>query len=305
MAIKTVAVAGGTGSVGKAIIETLVSSNFEVTLLVREEKPSPFGPSVKTTKVDYDSHQSLVSALQGIDALISVMGGAGLHTQPALVDAAIEAGVSRFLPSEFGANTDVPLTGQIPIFHRKVEFREWLAKKAAENPSLSYSFVVQGPFFDYCVSAGFFADLKNQEITLYDGGENKFSTTCLSDLGTVVVGILRNPEETKNRSVYVEGANMTQNQLVAILEKVTGSTWTKKQESISELNAAMFEEMKKEKPSPGVFFPGFLKVIIFGGSAYGADLNEHTPGLDNDLVGLKRYSEEDLEQKVRDLITKS
>ncbi|KAJ5726750.1 uncharacterized protein N7483_008107 [Penicillium malachiteum] len=305
MAIKTVAVAGGSGSIGKPIIESLVASGFEVTVLVRGDKPSVFAEPVKTTTVDYASHTSLVSALQGIDALISVLSGPGLDYQPALLDAAIEAGVSRFLPSEFGANTYIPLTSQIPIFQGKVAFQKLLSKKVEEHPSLSYSLVVHGPLFDICLAGGLLCDVQNREMTIYDGGNNRFSTTCLSDLGAVVVGILRNPEKTKNRAIFVERANLTQIKLLEILEKVTQSTWIRKEENISDLDTAMRAELTKEQSNPGVFIPGFLKVVIFGGSAYGADLNEQTPGLDNEIVGLKPYTEDDLEMRIRAIVAQA
>ncbi|KAJ5923592.1 hypothetical protein N7454_008837 [Penicillium verhagenii] len=305
MAIRSVAIAGGSGSLGGPIIESLLLSGFEVTALVRAGKQSPsssFPASVNTATVDYTSHESLVVALRGIDAVISVLSGPGLDFQPALLDAAIEAGVSRFLPSEFGANTYIPLTSEIPIFQGKVAFQKSMQQKLAQHPSLSYTLIVHGPLFDFCLAGGLFGDVQKREMTIYDGGDNKFSSTCLADLGTVVVGVLRNPEQTKNRAIFVEGANLTQNKLLASLEKVTGSAWTRKEGSIKDLNAAMNAEMQKEQPNPGVFVPGFLKVAIFGGSAYGSDLNEQTPGLDNDIVDLKAYSEKELEEKIKSIV---
>ncbi|KAJ6096631.1 hypothetical protein N7486_007377 [Penicillium sp. IBT 16267x] len=298
MSIRTVAIAGGSGSLGGPIIESLLSSAFEVTALVRAGKQAFFPAPVKTVLVNYASHESLVSAFQGIDAVISVLSGPGLEYQPAILDAAIEAGVSRFLPSEFGSNTYIPLMSENPIFQGKVAFQKSLEKKVAQHPKLSYSLIVHGPLFNFCLAGGLFGDIKNRETTIYDGGDNTFSTTCLADLGSVVVGVLKSPEQTKNRVIYVEGANLTQNKLLGSLEKVTGSAWTIKEGSIADLNAAMMAEMQKEKPNPGVFVPGFLKVAIFGGSAYGSDLNGQTPGLDNDVIGLKAYSEEELEEKI-------
>ncbi|KAJ5272719.1 hypothetical protein N7478_007844 [Penicillium angulare] len=302
MTIKTVAIAGGSGSLGKPIIKSLVSSGFEVTVLVRDGKKSSFTTPVKTVTVDYASHESLVFALQDINAVVSVLNGPGLDAQPVLLDAAIDAGVSRFIPSEFGANTYIQKTSQIPIFQGKIAFQKLLAQKAAEHPSLSYSLVIHNPLFDFCLAGGLLCDVKNRDMTIYDGGDNKFSTTCLSDLGTVVVGILKNPGQTKNRAIFVEGVNLTQNKLLSILEKVTGSKWTRKEESISDLNTAMYAELSKEQPNPGVFVPGFLKVAIFGGSAYGADLNEQTPGLDNNVVGLKPYNENDVEEIIKAIV---
>ncbi|KAJ5652997.1 hypothetical protein N7507_010423 [Penicillium longicatenatum] len=302
MVIKTVAIAGGSGTLGGPIIKSLISSAFEVTVLIRSGNKSSFPTPGKTITVDYTSHESLVSAFQGIDAVISVLSGPGLEFQPAILDAAIEAGVSRFLPSEFGSNTYVPLMSEIPLFKGKVAFQKSLERKAVQHPSLSYSLIVHGPLFDLCLAGGLLGNIQKREMTVYDGGNNRFSTTCLADLGTVIVGVLKNAEKTKNRAIFVEGVNLTQNKLLEYLEKATVSTWTRKEQTIADLKAEMDLEMQKDQPNSGVFVPGYLKVAIFGGSAYGSDLNERTPGLDNDIVGLKPYSEEELEEKIKAII---
>ncbi|KAJ5683387.1 hypothetical protein N7462_006552 [Penicillium macrosclerotiorum] len=305
MSIKTVAIAGGSGSLGGPIIKDLVSSGFEVTALIRLEsasKPTSFPSAVKQVTVDYESHDSLVSALQGIDAVVSLLNGRGLDFQPAILDACIEAGVSRFLPSEFGANTDVPRTAGIPIFQGKVAFQESLKEKVAQHPGLSYSLIFHGPLFDFCLAGGLFCDNQNKHMVLYDGGNNRFSTTCLSDLGTVVVGVLTHPEETKNRVICVEGANLTQRELLAIIEKVTGTKWTTEDAKIIDLEKAMQAELAREEPNPAVFIPGFLKVYIYGGPAYGPNLRESAPTIDNDIVGLRAYTQEKLEEKIKAIL---
>jgi NmrA-like family len=50
----------------------------------------------------------------GIDAIISVVGSLALATQIGYIDAAVEAGVKRFIPSEFGCDTQAPY-----LFHPK------------------------------------------------------------------------------------------------------------------------------------------------------------------------------------------
>jgi hypothetical protein len=65
-------VAGPNGNTGPTVIKTLAASGFEVTALTRSiEKTKPLhSPDIKVVEVDYLSHDSLVSALQGIDAVV-------------------------------------------------------------------------------------------------------------------------------------------------------------------------------------------------------------------------------------------
>jgi uncharacterized protein YbjT (DUF2867 family) len=77
--IKNVAVAGATGNTGPTIIKTLSASGFEVIALTRSaaDAKSLLGPDVRIVEVDYLSHDSLVSALRGNDAVI--VCGVGMY----------------------------------------------------------------------------------------------------------------------------------------------------------------------------------------------------------------------------------
>jgi hypothetical protein len=59
------------------------------------------------TQVDYDSHSSIVSALRGIDTVISFLVvmdvEQNVKLEKSIIDAAIKAGVSSFAPSQWAA----------------------------------------------------------------------------------------------------------------------------------------------------------------------------------------------------------
>lgn len=60
--------------------------------------------SVKVVKVDFGNHQALVDALKGQDAVVLTLGDLPnlFKNSKIIIDAAIEAGVKRVLPSEYG-----------------------------------------------------------------------------------------------------------------------------------------------------------------------------------------------------------
>jgi hypothetical protein len=43
-----------------------------------------------------------------VDAIVSVVGSLALPSQLSYIDAALKAGVKRFIPSEFGCDTQAP-----------------------------------------------------------------------------------------------------------------------------------------------------------------------------------------------------
>ncbi|KAI3328008.1 NAD(P)-binding protein [Xylariaceae sp. AK1471] len=288
--ITNVALAGATGNLGPAILEQLLKAGFQVTVLTRQSSTHSFPKSVTVKSVDYDSVESLVGALEGQDAVVSTLGAMALSKQLHLVEAAVKANVKRFIPSEFGSDTKHPKTSKLPVFADKITVQEALTKEAA-NGSITYTTVHTGPFFDWGLRAGLLLNLGEKSIVLYDGGERLFSTTTLESIGKAVVGILKKPEETKNRGVYVQDAALTLKQLKAIAEKATGTAWQAKEVSVeNDVLAPAWAELKKEKPDPSKFIIPFIITSIWG-----EEYNGHFQKLDNNLLGLKEFTEAEIE----------
>jgi uncharacterized protein YbjT (DUF2867 family) len=292
-AINNVVLAGATGNLGPAILEQLLSAGFKVTVFTRQESTHSFPEAVSVKPVDYASVDSLAAALQGQDALVSTLGHLGFKKQLNLIEAAVKAGVKRFIPSEFGSDTKHPKTSKFPPFADKVAVQEALAKEA-EKGTFTYTTVHTGPFFDWGLKVGLIADVKNKSVALYDGGERLFSTTTLASIGKAVVGVLRHPAETANRAVYVQDVAITPKQVRAIAEKVTGQTWQAKEVSVeNDVLAPAWAELRKESPDPDKFVMPFIVASIFG-EAYGG----HFQKLDNELLGLKELTEAEVDSVI-------
>ncbi|KAI1161278.1 hypothetical protein F5B18DRAFT_457329 [Nemania serpens] len=288
--LTNIALAGATGNLGPAILEQLVKAEFRVTVLTRQNSAHKFPASVTVKPVDYDSVESLTAALQGQDAVVSILGLGALTKQFHLVEAAIKANVKRFIPSEFGPDTTSPKTSALAVSADKVAIQRLLAQKAAKG-SISYTYMFTGPFFDWCLKAGLILNAEERSIPLYDGGERRFSTTTLESVGKAVVGVLRKHEETRNRGVYVQDAAPTLKQLKAMAERVTGTAWRGVEVSIeNDMLAPALAELEKENPDPSIFtLP--LAVASIWGEGYGS----HFLGLDNGLLGLGEFTDADIE----------
>jgi saccharopine dehydrogenase-like NADP-dependent oxidoreductase len=63
-------------------------------------------PAAKLIPVDYSDKESIKAALTGVDVVISAVPAPALDVQPGIAEAAKEAGVKLFAPSEFGAPTE-------------------------------------------------------------------------------------------------------------------------------------------------------------------------------------------------------
>ncbi|KAJ5818254.1 hypothetical protein N7474_003845 [Penicillium riverlandense] len=294
MSATKVALVGGSGNLGPAILSELLGAGFAVTVLTRQDSSKTFDSRAQIAKVDYESLESLKAALVGQDVVVNTLGvGAvprDIHLR--LVDAAVAAGVKRFLPSEYGSDTTHPNTAKLPVFGDKVAVQEHL-KNVSQQSGLTYTILVNGPFLDWGIKTGFLLDLSGPVAAMYDGGDRKFSATTLRGVGKAVVGIVSNLSATKNTTVFVHEATVSQKELLAL----SGKTPETKTVQTSDLEQEAFAELQKPEPNPHVFAFGFLRRAIFGegfGSLFASE------NLFNDLFGMKTLSKEELRRLVAD-----
>jgi uncharacterized protein YbjT (DUF2867 family) len=148
--IKNVVLIGAGGNLGPSILTEFLKSSFTVTVLSREDSKSTFPSEAKVVKTDY-SPESLAKAFDGQDAVISIVGNAGFADQTKIIDAAVAAGVKRFVPSEFGSDTDnSDVRAIVPIFNGKKQVVDYL--KGKESDTFSWTALITGPFFDWVSS---------------------------------------------------------------------------------------------------------------------------------------------------------
>ena len=99
------------------------------------------GTSAKLITVDYSNNESIKKVLTGVDVVICTLPGAALDLQPGIAEAAKEAGVKLFVPSEFGGQTEGATEG---LYGAKARIQERL--KAISIP---YALFYTGPFADF------------------------------------------------------------------------------------------------------------------------------------------------------------
>ena len=98
-------------------------------------------PAAKLIQVDYTDKESIKKALNGVDVVISTIPGAAIDVQPTVAEAAKDAGVKLFIPSEFGGPTEGETEGYLGA---KAKIHDQL--KAIGIP---YALFYTGGFADY------------------------------------------------------------------------------------------------------------------------------------------------------------
>ncbi|KAH8587740.1 hypothetical protein B0O99DRAFT_584061 [Bisporella sp. PMI_857] len=293
--IKSVAIAGASGNLGPHVFKALFNANFQVTVLTRGQKSVTYDPSIKVLEVDYTSIDSLTSALQGQDAVVSTIGLEALEDQTVLIDAAIAAGVKRFIPSDFGSTTTNPKLYEYPIYAATAKIQNYLAEKSNVS-ELSYTILASGASLDMILSEIGIIDFNKHKAEIYDGGDNRISSTSFVSIGKAIAGILEHPKETENRVLHVSQVILTQNKLLAIArelrpdiswELTTVNTSDMMQEALASIGAGDFSSLTMVK---------FVKSTVFAGDRYGAAYDV----TDNELLGVDLLTKEELKKLVAD-----
>ncbi|KAK6506562.1 hypothetical protein TWF506_011467 [Arthrobotrys conoides] len=293
--IEKVIVVGGAGNLGGPIVQALAASGaFTISVLTRSGSGHTFPAGIQVFETDY-SPSSLEAAFNGQDAVVSIVAGAALGEQKKLIDAAVASGVKRFIPSEFGSNTDNKEAQElVPIFSRKVEIKNYLESQTGGG--LTWTGIVTGPVFDRSLKLGVLGfDISSRRATIYDSGDRPFTASTFAQVSSAVVKVLQNPDKTENKYVYVGSFTTTQNEVLAALEAVTGDNWTVEKASSIEKVEAGKEQVLRRRNSTAIR-PLITAAMYHERS--GSDF-ETEVGLSNEILGL---SKEDLTTVIKQVV---
>ena len=229
---------------------------------------------------------------------MSVLGRAGTFSglEYRLIDAAVAAGVTRFIPSAFsGDNANARALKRAPFLRGKQQVVDCLRQREAE---ISWTSINCGAFLDWGLAEGNFGvDLASRSVTLYDPGHDQpFSASTLRTIGISVARALSpdRVDETCNREVYVSSFTITQDQVLASLERVSGATWRKHTERLDPLVDAATEKFR------GGDFSGTVTMIQ--GAMWDPDAGMNFEAAGRLMNAALALPAEDLDEVVRGLL---
>ncbi|KAJ5196957.1 hypothetical protein N7449_007436 [Penicillium cf. viridicatum] len=298
MAIRNVAWFG-TGNIGRAALDAVAAcGRFKITLLARRD-------------LEFTPPPNLIDALRGNDAVVVFTkfapGSTPDKIQIPLIDAAIEAGVKLFVPSEWAPDTAGgngatetcigPATmGPNGVLGPKRATHNYLFGRATEG-LISYALVYPGIIIEAVFKTGMLQfDFEKRVARLPDGGIHSFSTTSLRTLGKAIIGLLSEYPKTKNRLLYIADGITTQLDILKVAEEVTQQRWDKVSFPITETKIAA-----QGRIDEGTFgfreFGEVLTVPFFSGMTIWKEL-------DNSLLKLAESETVHPEEEARRVVTK-
>jgi NAD(P)-dependent dehydrogenase (short-subunit alcohol dehydrogenase family) len=218
---KLIIVAGATGNLGEKICRELIKLNAKVKAIVRNgtsaqklDKLKILG--VEIVEADLLNQSQLTQICAGANCVVSAL--AGLHdvivdTQLCLLNAAVAAGVPRFIPSDFCTDfTQIP-EGENRNFDLRKEFQAHLDKSPIQATS-----VFNGAFADILRYNTPVFNVPKKTVAYYEGKEDwKIDFTTMDDTAAYTAAVAL--DDASPRFLNIASFSVSPNDLVALSGK--------------------------------------------------------------------------------------
>jgi len=267
-----VGVSGGSGGVGRAIVEAIHNSGkHTVKVLSRKSTPElESNLGVPIVEVDYANVESLTKALEksGIEVVIStikIQSEAEGTAQLNLISAAEKSSVTkRFIPSDFGVTYKPEHTKLLPFVQHKLD-----AVEALKKSSLEYTLVSNGFFLDYyglpkvpsyLPPFTLALDIANNAAAIPGTGDTPIVFTHTFDVAKFVTALL-DLKEWPTQSIVI-GDKITWNKALALAEKAKGTKFTVAHDDLDKLQTFQISELPAHVPVYPFFPKEQLQYIL-------------------------------------------
>ncbi len=220
---KIIVVAGATGNLGRKIIKALLNKGTEVHAVVRSscdneiiDKIEKLG--VKVFKVNIWNVEKVSEACFGASCVVSALAGLRdviIDTQKVLLNAAIAAGVPRFIPSDYSIDFTRFSNGENRNLDLRREFHEYLDKT-----SISATTIFNGAFADLLTGQMPIIFFKPKLVLYWGNADHRFDFTTMDDTAAYTANAAL--DSSTPRFLRIAGDQVNPREIKAIMNDVTG-----------------------------------------------------------------------------------
>jgi nucleoside-diphosphate-sugar epimerase len=220
---KIILVAGATGNLGARIINALLDRGAEVRAVVRSgcdiEKLNKLEKlEVKIFTVNMSNVEEISNACLGVFCVVSALQGLQeviVDTQRVLLDAAIAAGVPRFIPSDYS----IDFTKFPPGENRNLDLRRDF-HKYLDKTSISATTIFNGAFAELLTGQMPLIFFKLKRILYWGNADQRMDFTTMDDTAAFTANVALDPSTP--RILRIAGDQVSARELTAVMSEVTG-----------------------------------------------------------------------------------
>jgi nucleoside-diphosphate-sugar epimerase len=220
---KTIIVLGATGNLGSKIIDELLHQKSIVKALVRsttdESKIMQLkNKGVIVASIDIHNFTDVVAYCKGAHCVVSALAGlqdAILNSQLMYVKAAIEAGVPRFIASDYCSNYN----NLIPGKNRNLDMRRDFAT-AVDKLNIKTTGIFNGAFMDMLTAEMPLIMYKQKKILCWGNPNQQMDFTHTLNVAAYTAHVVLANESP--RYLTIAGDTKNCNEFVAVASKLSG-----------------------------------------------------------------------------------
>ena len=223
---KIIVVAGATGNLGGKITNALLAKGAEVRAIVRlETDPQKIKDleekGVKVFKVDTRNTPEISKHCIGADCLVSALAGLRetiIDTQRVFLDAAIEAKVPRFIPSDYSSDFTNLKEGE----NRNLDFRRAFHSYLETRP-IKATTIFNGPFMDLLTTDMPLIMFKQKRILCWGNPNQVIEFTTTDNVAEFTAEA--SMDNNTPRFLRIAGDRLSCNDFVKLLTELTNQEY--------------------------------------------------------------------------------
>jgi hypothetical protein len=222
-----IVVAGATGNFGFRITTELTKQKAKVRALVRENTPIEkqamlYELGADVVQVSYDSLSSLSRACEGASVVISALSGLKdviLTAQLQLFNAVVQAGVPRFIPSDFSIDFTKLPEGS----NRNLDVRREFFRAIEGNKNIQVTSILNGAFTDMLAGTAPFIMYKAKKVLCWGDRHQQMDWTTMDNTATYTAFAAL--DSTTPRFLRIAGDQISAQDMAAFMSEVTGQNF--------------------------------------------------------------------------------
>jgi nucleoside-diphosphate-sugar epimerase len=295
MAGTTIVVAGATGNLGGRIVAELRARGAAVRALVRPgTSAARLAPltklAVEIAEVALRPAPELQAACAGAACVVSALSGLRdviVTAQEALLDAAVAAGVPRFIPSDYS----IDFTRLPPGSNRNLDLRRELHARLARRP-IAATTIFNGAFADMLTGQMPLVLFRLRRVLYWGSADQRMDFTTIADTAAYTARAAL--DAATPRFLRIAGDELSARELAAVVSAVTGERYRPLRAGGLGLLAALTAVARRLAPGEGELYPPWQGMQYLHNMLAGRAKLEP---LDNDRYPELRWT------KARDVLT--